>query len=125
MDMEKGMAALKIIQGVIPVAELVIREASKLHGFIHKTAEAEIGGIRGLLVWDYIVYNEITFDDAEGNIISLFTSISDKATKAEWNRLVDEYGIKKGDAHVQEDTEEDSSGSGSLHSDRDGSDQGC
>lgn len=53
------------------------------------------------------MYNEITFDDAEGNIISLFTSISDKATKAEWNRLVDEYGIKKGDSHVQEDTEED------------------
>lgn len=45
MDMEKGMAVLKIIQGVIPVAELVIREASKLHGFIHKTTEAEIGGI--------------------------------------------------------------------------------
>ena len=125
MDMEKAMAVLKIIQGVIPVAELVIREASKLHGFIHKTTEAEIGGIRGRLVWDYIVYNEITFDDAEGNIISLFTSISDKETKAEWNRLVDEFGIKKGDVHVQENAEEDSSGFGSLHSDRDGSDQGC
>ena len=125
MDMEKGMAVLKIIQEVIPVAQLVFREASKLHGFIHKTAEAEIGDIRGRLVWDYIVYNEITFDDAEGNIISLFTSISDKATKAEWSRLVDEYGIKRGDVHVQEDAEEDTSGSGSLHSDRDGSDPGC
>ena len=98
---------LEIIKEIIPAAKIAIREASKLHGFIHKTEEAEIGGIRGRLVWDYIVYNEITFDDAAGNIISLFTSISDKATKAEWNRLVDEYGIKKGDSHVQEDTEED------------------
>lgn len=98
---------LGIIREAIPVAKLAIREASKLHGFIHKTTEAEIGGIRGRLVWDYIVYNELTFDDAEGNIISLFTSISDDETKAEWNRLVDEYGIKKGNSYVQKETEKD------------------
>ena len=85
---------LEIIKAVIPTAKIAIREASKLHGFIHKTEEAEIGGIRGRLVWDYIVYNEITFDDAEGNIVSLFTSMSNDKTKAEWDRLVKIYGIK-------------------------------
>lgn len=69
MDAEKGMAVLKIIQEVIPIAKLAIREASRLHGIIHKRAETEINGIRGFLVWDFIAYNEITFDDAEGNII--------------------------------------------------------
>lgn len=93
MDVEKGMAILKIIQEVIPVAGLAIREASKTHGIIHKRAEAEVSGIRGFLVWDFIAYNEITFDDAEGNIISFFTSMSDDETKAEWNRLVNKYGI--------------------------------
>ena len=56
--------------------------------------EAEINGIRGFLVWDFIVYNEITFDDAEGNIMSFFTSMSDDETEAEWNRLVRKYGVK-------------------------------
>lgn len=90
---------LEIIRELIPVAKIAVRKASKLHGFIHKTTEAEIGGIRGRLVWDYIVYNEITFDDEYGHIISLFTGL-DKATKAEWNRLVDEYAINKENAHV-------------------------
>lgn len=106
---------LETIREVIPVAKIAVREASKIHGLIYKTAEAEIGGIRGLLVWDYILWNEITFDDPEGNIISLFTGL-DEATKAEWNRLVDEYGINRGDRHVQEDAEENSSRSGTLHS---------
>ena len=37
--------------------------------------------------------NEITFDDAEGNIMSFFTSASDDKTEAEWNQLVKKYGI--------------------------------
>ena len=89
MGGEKAMAVLAIIQQLIPEAKKI----SKTHGFVHKRAEAEINGIRGFLVWDFIVYNEITFDDAVGNIMSFFTSMSDDETEAEWNRLVKKYGV--------------------------------
>ena len=89
MSGEKAMAVLAIIQQLIPEAKKI----SKAHGFVHKRAEAEINGIRGFLVWDFIVYNEITFDDAEGNIMSFFTSTSDDKTEVEWNRLVKKYGV--------------------------------
>ena len=89
MDGEKAMAVLAIIQQLIPEAKKI----SKAHGFVHKRAEAEINGIRGFLVWDFIVYNEITFDDIEGNIMSFFTSTSDDKTEVEWNRLVRKYGV--------------------------------
>ena len=89
MDGEKAMAVLAIIQQLIPEAKKI----SKAHGFVHKRAEAEINGIRGFLVWDFIVYNEITFDDTEGNIMSFFTSTSDDKTEVEWNRLVGKYGV--------------------------------
>ena len=89
MDGEKAMAVLAIIQQLIPEAKKI----SKAHGFVHKRAEAEINGIRGFLVWDFIVYNEITFDDSEGNIMSFFTSMSDDETEVEWNRLVRKYGV--------------------------------
>ena len=101
------------------------RRKSKVWGRICKITNAEIYGIRGHLVWDSITYNEISFDALDGNIISLFTSTSGKKTEVEWNRLANKYGIQGEDIHVQEDAEEDTSGSGSLHSDRDGSDQGC
>ena len=89
MGGEKAMAVLAIIQQLIPEAKKI----SKAHGFVHKRAEAEINGIRGFLVWEFIVYNEITFDDAEGNIMSFFASMSDNETEAEWNRLVKKYGV--------------------------------
>lgn len=70
------------------------RRYSKIWGMIHRTADAEIYGIRGRLVWDFIIYNEISFDDSDHHIISLFTSTSGKKTEVEWNRLVNKYGIK-------------------------------
>ena len=91
----KALAVLTAVQAAIPVAEFVLREAPKIHGFIHKRVEAEINGIHGFLVWDYIAYNEITFDDDKGNVMSFFTSISDKETEARWNELIDMYGINK------------------------------
>lgn len=89
MNEENIMLALAAIQELIPAAKAI----SKTHGFIHKRAEAEINGIKGFLVWDFVIYNEITFDDTEGNIISFFTSVSDGKTEAEWNRLVKKYGV--------------------------------
>lgn len=82
---------LAIIQEVVPWAQVL----PGIYGFVHDRKEAEINGIRGFLVWDSILYNEITFDDMEGNIMSFFTSFSDDETKAKWDELVAEYGIKR------------------------------
>ena len=104
---------LKVVQmaisEILPDVMVVLRDLGEKppHGIIHDRAEAKIGDMRGFLVWDYIVWNEITFDDEYGNIISFFNSISDKETKNVWNQLVAKYGIKKEDAHVQEDSKED------------------
>ncbi len=89
MNGEQYTAVLAIIQQLIPEAKMI----SKMHGIVHRRAEAEINGVHGFLVWDFIVYNEITFDDADGNIISFFTSMSDSKTEAEWDRLVKTYGV--------------------------------
>ena len=64
----------------------------RMHGIIHKRTTAEINGVKGFLVWDYIIWNEITFDDMEGNIISLFSSISDRDTQKVWEELSEKYG---------------------------------
>ncbi len=50
MDAKKAMAVLAVIQETIPAAKAI----SKIHGFIHKRTEAEINGIKGFLVWDFI-----------------------------------------------------------------------
>lgn len=88
---------LTIIQEVISTAVLAKRSlddiGKPIYGFIHDKKEAEIRGIRGFLVWDFIVWNEITFDCMDGNIISFFTSGSDEETQTRWNELVDRYGI--------------------------------
>lgn len=81
-------AVLKIIKNVIPMAQILDRK----YGVVHDSTTAEINGISGMLVWDYIAINEISFDDMNGRIMSLFTSASDKKTEAKWNELVKKYG---------------------------------
>jgi len=81
---------IELLRDVIGPAVTYI---SRMHGIVHKRTTAEINGVKGFLVWDYIIYNEITFDDVNGNIYSFFSSISDKETEDEWNKLVEKYGI--------------------------------
>lgn len=81
------MDVLTILMEVIPAVKVV----SRMHGIVHKRTDAEVNGVKGFLVWDYIIYNEITFDDMEGNIYSFFSSSSDEETQAEWDRLVKKY----------------------------------
>ena len=64
----------------------------KSYGFIHKRSPAVIDGKSGFLVWDYIVWNEITFEDDKGKMYSFFTSVSDNETEQVWNELMEKYG---------------------------------
>jgi hypothetical protein len=77
-----------IIERVPGAKEIEIRK----FGIVHKREAVEINGIKGFLVWDYIIYNEITFEDMDGNMFSFFSSFSDKKTEEEWNRLIQKFG---------------------------------
>jgi hypothetical protein len=77
-----------IIESVPKVKEIGIRK----YGIVHKREKVEINGIKGFLAWDYIIYNEITFEDMNGNMYSFFSNISDKKTEEEWSRLIQKFG---------------------------------
>lgn len=49
-----------ILNGVINLLGQVIKTGP--FGIVHKTHEVTIGGKKGLLVWDYILWNELTFE---------------------------------------------------------------
>lgn len=66
---------------------------SKKFGVIVNTQPVTMNGEKGFLVWDYIIYNEITFvNSITKDYTSMFTSISDKKTKAKFEELVSKYG---------------------------------
>lgn len=63
-------------------------------GFIHRTEHIKYGEEVGLLVWDYIVYNEISFISMDKKIVHrLFTSTSDEKTEEEFNRLAKQFKV--------------------------------
>ena len=65
-------------------------------GIIHKTCEVVMNGNKGSLVWDYIVYNEISFvNEKTRETTSLFKSISDKKTEKEFEVLTQKYSLKR------------------------------
>ena len=82
---------LELIREVLPV---VIKKLGKpVYGIVHKREEVEINGVKGFLVWDYIIWNEITFEDMDGNYFSFLTSASDEKTEETWNELVAKYRV--------------------------------
>ena len=72
-----------------------IAEIIRKPGFVHDRTEAQIQGMDGFLVWDYLLYNEIYFETLDGKMISFYSSISDEETKRKWDKLVELYGVRK------------------------------
>ena len=61
---------------------------------VHDTAPICYGGERGLLVWDFALWNELTFvNQKTKEKQSLFNSMSDEQTRAKFDELVTKYGI--------------------------------
>lgn len=85
------------IQKIMTVLDLIGKVASSQkdkYGIIHKQAFINYRGRKGRLVWDYILINELTFEDSEtGEQYSLGKSISDKKTEEMFNELVERFGI--------------------------------
>lgn len=82
---------LDLILQAVPFVKEIAKEVK--YGFIENRAPAEINGVKGFFIWDYILYNEITFEDIDGNMYSFFTSFSDKETEKRWNEFIEKYGI--------------------------------
>ena len=88
-NIDLGMV-LKALDG-IGKAVYVLKDK---YGIIHKQAFIRFHGREGRLVWDYILLNELTFEDGEtGEKYSLGLSPSDKKTEAIFDELVDRFGI--------------------------------
>lgn len=87
-------AAATAIHTVSDTVQTVSEE--KPYGFIHKQAFITYMGCKGRLVWDYIVWNELTFENHEtGKKYSLGNSFSDKETEQFFNELVQRFGTTK------------------------------
>ena len=72
----------------IPI-EKILKYVSKQFGAIHRTEAITINGDKGFLIWDYILFNEITFVISSTNqYISMFTSISDSKTEEWFNEIL-------------------------------------
>ena len=66
---------------------------TKPYGIIHKSALITYGGKKGRLVWDYILWNELTFEDLEtGEKYSLANGFSDKEIETRFDELVNQFG---------------------------------
>lgn len=94
MDLNKVQQELEILSTILnlPIPE-IIEEIKKEYGLIHKSTAAEIHGIKGFLIWDYIIFNEITFKDMDGKIVSLYRGFSDQDTEKMWQELAQKYGV--------------------------------
>ncbi|RSK28817.1 hypothetical protein EJF36_19125 [Bacillus sp. HMF5848] len=68
----------------------ILDYVGKQFGAIHKSAPCNYNGEKGFLVWDYVLFNEITFvNEKTKEYQSLFTSWSDSKTEEEFNRLLE------------------------------------
>ena len=85
-------AIVAAVPKLLEAANGAAKTIERTYGIVHRNTTAEINGKKGFLIWDYIVWNEITFKDEDGNITSFFTSISDKETEKVWDELVKKYG---------------------------------
>ena len=74
----------------------MIYERPKGKGFciIKKICDVEMDGEKGTLVWDYLIFNEITFVNSKTkNIQSLFCGWSDEKAEKTFNDLCKKYSI--------------------------------
>lgn len=82
-----------ILEATKNIVELV-KKLCPTFGFIHRTEPIKYGEELGFLVWDYVLYNEITFISIDKKIVQrLFNSTSDKETEEEFNKLVKQFKL--------------------------------
>lgn len=84
------VAAKTVIEGLDQVGKSLARK----YGFIHQAWPARMQGKNGYLIWDYVLYNEITFLPDDGSdVVRFHHSFSDDETRAEFEKLVRQFGV--------------------------------
>lgn len=58
------------------------------HSKVVEQKYAVYKNIKGKLIWDYLLYNEIYFEAKDGYYKTLFWAYSDKKTECEWKKLI-------------------------------------
>ena len=95
--MSNNSAIVDAVKKVVPDLlfngiKTVIRE--KPYGIIKKRARICYDGIKGDLVWDALLFNEITFEDEETHTKRSFgLKWDDEKTEKEFDEIVKKYGI--------------------------------
>ena len=86
----------KIVEEVFPdlVVGMVAELRNKPYGIIKCREKIKYGNKIGDLVWDYLIFNEITFEDDDTHQkVSFGVKWNDKETEMRFNELVKKYGI--------------------------------
>lgn len=75
----------------------VIKGLKPSFGIIHKAEVIEKDGrVKGYLVWNYLLFNEICYIEVDGNNLQkLFASTCDRESEERFQILCHQYGIKK------------------------------
>lgn len=90
MNLDEFDAILKTTKNIVEL----VKTLCPTFGFIHRTEPIKYGEELGFLVWDYVLYNEITFISIDKKIVQrLFNSTSDKETEEEFNKLVKQFKL--------------------------------
>ncbi len=85
---------IKMLEPIFKIAGLALED--KPYGIVKERIPIRINNIDGWLVWDYIVWNELTFEyeDKDGTRkLSLFNKINDEETQNKFDELKSKYGI--------------------------------
>ena len=74
--------------------EEALKIASRTYGTIYKATPASMSNNKGYLIWDFLIYNELTFLNAEtGKILSLYHSVLDEKMEIMYYEFAEKYGL--------------------------------
>lgn len=96
------LSTAKTVAEVLAALDGAFKILDRGYGFIEKKAKVNIDGVPGKLVWDYILWNDITFETKmkkngkkgkKKKRYELYTGLSHKKAKKKWKKLIAEYGV--------------------------------
>jgi hypothetical protein len=77
----------------IELLKEILDRAERTYGVVHKATPATMNGEQGYLIWDWILFNELTFYNPNTKtVVSLFTTFSDSEMKEEFEKCENKYG---------------------------------
>ncbi len=100
--MGDSIGKTEIIKSIIEVLGPIIGEGIKIcrreqpYGIVKERIPVKMFDKTGWVVWDYIIWNELTFEYVEEDKavkMSLFQDISDRKTEERLRKIEEKYGI--------------------------------